>query len=71
MNAVSSPTCIAPLSTRIAPNHTTATVERRKITESTGIVTANRRIDLERRLEEVVARHVEAALLARRGRKRG
>ena len=36
MKAVSAPICISPLSTRCAPNHSTATVEALKMTMTTG-----------------------------------
>ena len=42
--AVRLPIGIAPLSTRIAPNHMTATVERLRIRVITGMVTANSRL---------------------------
>jgi len=45
-NAVRLPMGISRLSTRIAPNHMTATVERLRITVITGIVTAKSRLTL-------------------------
>ena len=46
MKAVRLPMGIAPLSTRMAPNHMTATVERLTMAVSVGMVSANRRLTL-------------------------
>ena len=56
----------APSSTRIAPNHMTATVERLKIAKITGLVSANSRLDAERGVEEVEAGGLEPRLLVAR-----
>ena len=40
MKAVSEPICISPVSTRCAPNHSTATVEALKMTMTTGNASA-------------------------------
>ena len=61
--AVRFPIDIAPLSTRMAPNHIVATVERLRIRVITGMVTANRRLTRMRRVEQVEARLVEPAFL--------
>ena len=54
---------MAPLSTRMAPNHITATVDRFMMRVSTGMVTANRRLTRMAGLEQVQVDLVEALLL--------
>ena len=62
-NAVRSPICSSPRSTRIAPNQITATVERLKIAVIVGIVIANSRFTWSEVVEQVAVGDVEALLL--------
>ena len=71
-NAVRLPIGIAPLSTRYAPSHSTATVLRFMISISAGSVIANSRLTRSAGLHEVQARRRRtAAPRAACGRRRG
>ena len=69
-NAVRLPIGIAPLSTRIAPNHMTATVDRLRIAVITGIVIAKSRLTRSEVSNRSRLAVVEALLLVARSARR-